>query len=214
MKNVFSYNADVDKTAYMNWRTNHHQPIHNMNTIADGYFESAIILAQQCVNDNRDKKADILIFPMFFSVNHAIELYGKSICWSLNILLGYKSTYKENHDIRGIWLTAKEKIKKFGFDDTRPENEFNKMVINLELYLDELSKTIGETKDVNTAYYNIDFSRYPLNNRSKNHFYLNKFDNVAIDLENFVEIFSDIHDCLERLATYYYNLVVESWQDN
>lgn len=88
------------------------------------------------------------------------------------------------------------------------------MVINLQLYLDELSKTIGETKDVNTAYYNIDFSRYPLNSRSKNHFYLNKFDNVAIDLENFVEIFSDIHDCLERLATYYYNLVVESWQDN
>lgn len=114
MKNVFSYNADVDKTAYMNWRTNHDQPIHNMNTIADGYFESAIMLAQQCVNDNRDKKADILIFPMFFSVNHAIELYGKSICWSLNILLGYKSTYKENHDIRGIWLTAKEKIKNLG----------------------------------------------------------------------------------------------------
>ncbi len=24
MKDIFSYNADVNKTAYMNWRTSHH----------------------------------------------------------------------------------------------------------------------------------------------------------------------------------------------
>lgn len=213
MKNIFSYNEDVNRTAYMNWRTNHHQPIHNMNIIADGYFESVIILAQQCINDNSDKKADILIFPMFFSVNHAIELYGKSICCSLNILLGNNSTYKKNHDIRGIWLNAKEKIKKFGFDDTRPENEFNKMIITLEHYLNEISKTIGD-KDINTAYHNIDFSRYPLNNKDNNHFYLDKFDNVAIDLEIFVKTVSDIHDCLKRLATYYYVLLVDNLQKN
>lgn len=107
MKEIFTYNIDIDKTAYLNWRTEIHEPIHNMNVLADGYLQSALILARQCLEDNCDKKADILIFPMLFSVNQAIELYVKSICWSVNILLGYKSSYKENHDIRGIWLTAK-----------------------------------------------------------------------------------------------------------
>lgn len=111
MKRIFSYNDDIDKNAYMNWRTDKHEPIHNMNIIADGYFESAILLAKSCLVDNRDKKADAIIFPMLFSVNHAIELYEKSICWSLNILLGNKSKFKENHDIRGNWFTKKQKIK-------------------------------------------------------------------------------------------------------
>ena len=63
-----------------------------MNVIANGYFESLILLAECCLNNNDDKKAD------------AIELYEKSICWSLNILLGYKASFKDNHDIRGIWF--------------------------------------------------------------------------------------------------------------
>lgn len=66
------------------------------------------MLAEQCLKDNSDKKADVLIFPMLFSVNHAIELYEKSIYWSLNILLENKSIFKENHNIRGIWYVAKK----------------------------------------------------------------------------------------------------------
>ena len=105
MKNVFSYNSNIYKNAYMNWRTEKHEPIHNINTLAQGYFESAILSIKSCLADNVDHKADGLIFPILFSINHAIELYEKSICWSMNILLGYKSTYKDNHDIRGIWCT-------------------------------------------------------------------------------------------------------------
>ena len=36
------------------------------------------MLAQDCLQDNGDKKADIVVFPMLFSANHAIELYLKS----------------------------------------------------------------------------------------------------------------------------------------
>jgi hypothetical protein len=86
------------------------------------------------------------------------------------------------------------------------------MIVCLEFYLDELSHTIKEN-DVNNAYHNIDFSRYPINNRNEYHFYLNKYNNVVVDLENFVEIFADIHKNLRSLAMYYYGLVVENWQD-
>lgn len=212
MKKIFSYNVDINKNAYMNWRTNNHEPIHNMNVIADGYFESAILLAECCLKDNHDKKADAIIFPMIFSVNHAIELYEKSICWSLNILLGYKATFKENHDIRGIWLTTKQKIKKFGFGIGHEEIEFTHMIENLEAYLEELSITIMKD-DINNAYHNIDFSRYPLNNHNEYHFYLKKYDNVVVDLENFIVVFRDINNCLSRLAGFYYGLVVDKWQN-
>lgn len=47
MDKVFSYNGDIDKTAYMNWRTRQHQPIHDMIIIADGYIKAAIMLAKK-----------------------------------------------------------------------------------------------------------------------------------------------------------------------
>jgi len=213
MKKLFSYNVDINKNAYMNWRTNKHEPIQNMNVIAEGYFHSAILLAKLCLADNYDKKADSIIFPMIFAVNHAIELYEKSICWSLNILLGYNSKFKENHDIRGNWLTAKQKIIEFGFGYGREKDDFEKMIVCLELYIDEISKNIMDI-DINKAYLNIDFSRYPLiKNRNEYHFYLKTYDNVVIDLENFLNVIEDIEDCLDSLAGYYYELVVKSWQE-
>jgi len=79
MKNVFSHNVDIDKTAYMNWRTSRHDHIYNMIVIADGFIHSAIILAEAALADNWDKKADSIVYPMIFKANHAIELYFKSI---------------------------------------------------------------------------------------------------------------------------------------
>ena len=116
MEKIFSYNVDIDKTAYMNWRTRSHQPIHDMMIIADGYMKAAIMLAQDCLQDNMDKKADIVIFPMLFSANHAIELYLKSINWSLNMLLNAKESFCGGHDIRQIWNTVKKRMISFESD--------------------------------------------------------------------------------------------------
>lgn len=212
MKKIFSNNSDIEKTAYMNWRTENRQAIHDMNVIAEGYFESAILLAKSCLQDNKDKKADVVIFPMLFSVNHAIELYEKSICWSLNILLNNKSRFKENHDIRGIWYSTKQKINEFGFGFGREEEDFNNMIVNLEDYLDEILNKIMK-EDLNKAYYNIDFSRYPFNNHNGYHFYLQTNENVVVDLENFIIVFDDIRKCLDSLAGYYYELVLEKWEE-
>ena len=35
MKKVFSSNPDIYKNAYMNWRTDKYQPIHNLNILAE-----------------------------------------------------------------------------------------------------------------------------------------------------------------------------------
>ena len=121
MEKIFSYNVDIDKTAYMNWRTRQHQPIHDMMIIADGYMKAAIMLAQDCLQDNGDKKADIVVFPMLFSANHAIELYLKSINWSLNMLLNEKESFCGGHDIRQIWHTVKKRMISFESDNNLRE---------------------------------------------------------------------------------------------
>ena len=95
----------------MNWRTDKHQPIHNLNVLAEGYFESAELSIKACLADNSDHKADGLIFPILFSMNHAIELYEKSICWSLNVLLGHNTKFPDNHYIREIWYAESRKLK-------------------------------------------------------------------------------------------------------
>ena len=43
MKDIFSYNVDINKTAYMNWRTYKHDYIKNIITVADRFMESSLI---------------------------------------------------------------------------------------------------------------------------------------------------------------------------
>lgn len=64
MKEVFSYNIDTSKTAYMNWRTKRYDHIYNMIVIAEGFMESAILLAKTSLENNLDKKADSIVYPI------------------------------------------------------------------------------------------------------------------------------------------------------
>lgn len=49
----------------------------------------------------------------------------------------------------------------------------------------------------------MDFSRYPFNTKYVNHFYIDDFDNVVIDLENFLLRFKEIGTNLNRIAEHY-----------
>lgn len=40
------------------------------------------------------------------------------------------------------------------------------------------------------------------------------YDNEVVDLENFVEVFTEINNSLSCLSGYYYGLVVQSWQED
>lgn len=201
MKDIFSYNVDINKNAYMNWRTNKHEHIKNMIVIAKGFMMSSIILVEQILNNNRNKNADIVVFPILFNANHAIELYLKAITWTLNIILDKHEKIEGNHDIKQIFNVVCSRVNEFEKSKEKKE-QFKKLTINLKDYLNELyikieDKSNGKYKD------NMDFSRYPFNTKYVNHFYIDQFDNVVIDLENFLLRFTEIGTNLNTIAEHY-----------
>jgi hypothetical protein len=198
MKDIFSYNVDIEKTAYINWRTHHHQPMHDMVVIADGYMKSALILAHDCLEDNSDMKADIVIFPILFSINHAIELYLKEINWALNILLEKNERYTGGHDIMQIWNTVKKRSDEYEGTDKERKKQFKTMTQKLKKYLQELQQKL-ESDTAKPGMMNMDFSRYPINGDDY-HFYIKTYDNVVVDLENLITVFEEIGDNLSCIA--------------
>ena len=49
----------------------------------------------------------------------------------------------------------------------------------------------------------MDFARYPFDNKYNNHFHVNTYDNVTVDLENFINRFTEIGDNLNSIALHY-----------
>lgn len=202
MGKIFEYNKDIDKTAYMNWRTKQNQPIHDMIILADGYIKAAIMLGEDCLENNADKMADIIVFPMLFSANHGIELYLKSINWSLNMLLDKNETYCRSHDIRQIWNNVKKRMTEYEKNKNN-RTQFKEMTRELDDYISELYEKIDTEHNDNVRMKNMDFSRYPFNSNNEEHFYIENQGNEVVDLEMFVEVFKKIGDNLNCIAGYY-----------
>ncbi|URZ05928.1 hypothetical protein [Clostridium felsineum] len=201
MKDIFSYNIDISKNAYMNWRTNKHEYIKNMIVMANGFMMSSIILVEQILNNNRNKNADIVIFPILFNANHSIELYLKAITWTLNIILDKDKKIEGKHNINQIFTVVCSRVNEFEKSKETKE-QFKKLTINLKDYLDELCIKIEDKSDKKYKD-NMDFSRYPFNTEYINHFYIDKLDNVVIDLENFLLRFKEIGKNLNTIAEHY-----------
>ena len=170
MKDIFSYNADVNKTAYMNWRTSHHDHIYNMIVIADGFMNSAILLAEAALVDNWDKKEDSFIYQIIQTVIKRVQEFE----------------------------TDKEKRK-----------QFNNMINGTKFYVDELFEKIA-TQNGKRKKDNMDFSRYPFEQKYMPHFYITEFENVVVDLENFVQRFKEIGENLRLISTYYLFDILEA----
>lgn len=201
MKDIFSYNIDINKNAYMNWRTNKNENINNMIVIANGFMLSSIMLVEQTLNSNINKNADIVVFPILFNANHAIELYLKAITWTLNILLDKNEKIEGSHNIKQIFDVVCSRVNEFEKSKERKE-QFKKLTFNLKEYLNELYIKI-EDKSITKSKDNMDFSRYPFNTKYTNHFYINEFDNVVVDLENFLIRFKEIGTNLNSIAEHY-----------
>lgn len=206
MKNIFSYNADIDKNAYLNWRTHRHNHIHNMVVVADGFMSSALLLAKQVLLDNRDNKADSLIYPILFNANHGIEVYLKAISWSLNILINTGNQFDTHHELPKLLTEVNTLVNQFENDGEKLK-AFNKMMDPLENYLKELSSKIEGVRVTEKGKikpcYRIDFSRYTLDISNEPQFYINELDNVVVDMENFVNTFKEIHESLDCVAKHY-----------
>jgi hypothetical protein len=199
MQPIFSSNPDYEKTAFVNWRMSPHSDILNLINIADGFMQSAIALAQQCIDNNSRKQADILIFPILANANHGIELYLKGIVWILNDILQTSQKVQGNHNIQQLYSTAVARIQ--SYEGGLPSKDFRTETTNLKAYIDELFDKLGFT-DRNDK---MDFSRYPFSKDYAHHFYVTAVGNVCVDLENFVARFIAIHSSLGRLADYLYH---------
>lgn len=208
MKEIFSGNGDVEKTAYMNWRTQRFDHIHNMIVIAEGFSDSALLLVKETLKDNRDKKADNLIFPILFNANHSIEVYLKAICWTQNQLLEKVDQFPPNHNLEILFNNVVQLENEL---NSGSKAVFHEMLSQLQAYIHELYGKIERTvikKGKEKTIHDITFCRYPLNNDNLvPQFYINTFDNVVVDLENFLSVFKSIFDNLDSLSMHYLSLL-------
>lgn len=196
MQPIFSRNRDYTKIAFLNWRIEDGDDIRNMLNIAEGYLKSAVQLAKVCLDDNDDKKADILIFPILTNANHGIELYLKAITWLLNLLLETDRKIEGKHNIKQIFQTVRSKIKQY--NGNLSLDDFNDVTKELESYINELFDKVEATDRDDK----MDFSRYPISNNYDNHFYVDAIGNVEIDLENFAMRFEIIKGNLKSISDF------------
>jgi len=206
MQPIFSRNENYTKIAFLNWRIDKWSDIQNMLNIAEGFMRSAIELSKFALNNNEDKAADILIFPILNNANHGIELYLKALTWMLNKKLEEENRIEGAHNIRQIYATVRAKVKKYGGGIQL--KDFDTETQGLHNYIEELfDKTQATAKQDK-----MDFSRYPFDNKYENHFYVDQIGNVEIDLENFAERFTYIHQSLEKLTDFLYHIELNQEQ--
>lgn len=172
--NYFDFSGDIENSAYLNWRFDFIRETENQfYEMGKAYFETAISLIDDCLIDNKDKKADIWIFPILFNVVHGTEIYLKGFNSQIRILDKIeKQEYQESkiegkHNILQLCQTAISLIKCSSHKDLLPEFEFVKKFIDI-LY--------ANTNDMT-------FARYPVDSNKQPHFYVQKEENITIDLD-------------------------------
>lgn len=198
LKPIFSRHPVIDKMSFVNWRTDSDSIIGNTRVLADGYFRAGITLTKICIRNNRDKKADVFIFPILNNLNHGIELYLKAILWNVNESMGMGRKMEGKHNIRQIYQTLKSRIGQAPCNIS--SKQFGERTAELRAYLDELYTRI-KANDKNDK---MDFSRYPFGHQFENHFYVDQMGTIEIDLVNLRKRFETIQLQLETLSDYLY----------
>lgn len=176
MDSIFQYNQNVEKTAYLNWRSNKYtNQRRQLVVMGDNFFSSAYNLLQQCINDNGDKKADSWIFPIMFNIVHGIEIYLKAINVILNIVLNEQNqVIQGGHDIKQLCQTSKSLILKY---KNRNKNETTDQMWTAIKVIENFIENIYEKTNDMT------FARYPMDKNKNGHFYIQTLDTSVIDME-------------------------------
>ena len=177
---IFQYNSDIDKTAYLNWRTGFARTSRRQFVvIGEAFFSTAYNLIQQCLFDNSDKKADSWIFPIMFDIVHGIEVYLKAINAALSVVLNKERGVAEGgHDLKALCGTARNLIIEYKnqYKNTTTEQMFQAIKVVDKFIVNIYQKTDDMT-----------FARYPLAKDKQGHFYIDTFENEVIDLEILLE---------------------------
>lgn len=201
-KALFSYNIDIKKNAYLNWRTDRHDNAYNLYVLASDYADGASTLINCIIADNQDKKADALIMPIMYSIDQSIELYLKAIIREIEELEETTISNYKTHDIDGLLKTMVAHIKKKEVKIKGLEKHLKPVTS----FISELYKQIKSTDEKGHTSLNIDFARYPISPDGNPHFYIESTENVVIDVENLKNRFDEIRNSLECL---YYMYEVE-----
>ena len=189
---IFSYNSNIDKNAYMNWRTNSNNTEFNFWIIGKGYFQASIILTKECIENNLDKKADIVIYPILFNAIHGIELYLKSLYIRLAELLEKPQKFAGGHNIKSLLGMVSALVKEI----KQNKIEFKKY----ELLIKDLDEFINEIYEKTDK---MDFARYPMDNNKENYFYVDNLNNEVINLPILLDKIINIHEILENLQYHF-----------
>lgn len=197
-KSIFSQ-GNVENTSYMNWRTDCFNNNYNYTVLGDGFSQAATILMDKILENNRDKKGDVLIFPIFYDIDQAIEVYIKAIINVLNELLGNQPENMTTHDIKQLFSQMKSRIEKVE-NSTRGLQQYLKP---LSLYIEELYEKIDYAEEGVRGTVHMDFARYPLTTAGTQHFYIKKLENEVVDIEILRKRFMEAMDCLKGLYYMY-----------
>lgn len=173
---IFQYNADINKTSYLNWRTGFaHTSRRQFVVMGEAFFSTAYNLLQQCLIDNSDKKADSWIFPIMFNIVHGIEVYLKAINAVLSVVLKKNRDVSEGgHDLKALCGTARNLV--IEYKTTNKNITTSQMFEGIKVVEKFISNIYEKTDDMT-------FARYPLAKNKQGHFYIETFENEVIDLE-------------------------------
>ncbi len=199
MNDIFSYNSDISKNAYLNWRTDKNDHAFNLFVLASDYSAGALCLINTVLADNHDKKADALIMPILYSIDQSIEVYIKAIIRKIEMLTDDKISNYKTHDVKELYGALIGHIKK----DSAKTQGLQKHLLPLSSYIDELYSKIQTTNQGEKKELDIDFARYPIRVDGSPHYYIAADDNVVVDLENLRNRFLDIIEILEGLYNMY-----------
>jgi hypothetical protein len=196
IKPIFSRNDVIDKMAFLDWRMES-GGIQNIINLAEGYFQSAILQTESCLQDNSGKRSDIIIFPILMCLNHAIELYLKANILILNKLLNNNLKADGTHNLSQLYNTLKARIQ--DLDGHKASNQFAKDFKELSDYINELVAKIQASPENDK----MDFSRYPFGKNGGNHFYVDTLSN-EIDLENLLSRMNIFFEKFDIFTEYLY----------
>lgn len=177
LPNYFEFLGDIESSAYLNWRFDPSINLENQfYNIGKAYFQTALALIEICLNDNKNKKADIWIFPIMFNIVHGIEVYLKGFNSQIKIL-----NKLENQDYEKTKIEGKHNIKQLCQVAISLIKEGNRMEILKEfLFLQKFIDILYDNTDDMT------FARYPITLKGESHFYIKQKDkNITVDLEVF-----------------------------
>lgn len=196
-KKIFSKNPSLDNNAFLNWRFTEEDDIENFIAMSNNFFDSSIFLLELCLKDNIDSKADGLIFPILYNLNHAIELKLKALIGILNQSIDVNNIPKHTHNIKQLYHNSFELIKTTKFNISIKSFQENTKI--LSNYINDISENEM-----------ISFTRYPLSNKAEKAHYILSKENIIIDIKHLHETATKIKNELNEIVDYNLFLILTS----